>query len=103
MSEEKVTITPGDVGVLDVTPRKATHADRLAAVLLKALPHLKEQIESGEWGPKGAPYFFRTLGDGRMGLVIKNAETEEQIGVVGTSREDLISQMEARLSAGGQG
>lgn len=75
-----------------------TRADRLKALLLKALPDMKPQIETGQWGPNGAPYRFGTLPDGRRKLVIENHETEERYGFVGKDHDDLLNQLEQRVS-----
>lgn len=74
-----------------------TRAERLKELLLKALPHATEQIESGEWGKDGAPYFFRSLDDGRQQLVVENRETGDRIGVVGADRDELLNKLEERL------
>ncbi len=76
---------------------KTTNAERLNGLLTKALPSQAEQIKTGEWGKQGAPYRFSTLEDGRQRLQIENRETGETIGVVGTTRDELLDALEARL------
>ncbi len=74
-----------------------TRAERLNELLVKALPNQAEQVKTGEWGKDGAPYRFSTLDDGRQRLQIENRETGETIGVVGTTRDELLDALTARL------
>jgi hypothetical protein len=95
---DKQTITAADVGTLDLTPRKETRAERLARLLTKALPNDAQRIASGEWGTDGPPYVFDTTREGKQRLLVENRETGERIGVVGTTRDELLDALDARLA-----
>jgi hypothetical protein len=75
-----------------------TRADKLNEILRKALPGCEKQIESGEWGPNGAPYSFSVTAGGKQRLVIKDAETGDSFGVVGETRDELLQKMAARFA-----
>jgi hypothetical protein len=95
---EKQTITTADVGTVDLAPRKETRAERLARLLTKALPGDAARIASGQWGQGGPPYEFHTLPGGGQRLLVENRETGERLGVVGTTRDELLDALEARLA-----
>lgn len=78
---------------------KKNRVERLFALIEKFNPEVSvETLEKGEWGKEGPPYFFDNLPDGRQRLRIVNRETGDQIGVVGSSRDELLDKLEARLS-----
>lgn len=75
-----------------------TRAERLTALLLKARPDLSDQINSGNWGPAGAPYIQKLRDDGTRTLVILDKDGDSAFKAVGKTTEDLITALEAQLS-----
>lgn len=96
---DKETLTSADVATVNAADliTRPTRAERLHGLLLKALPNQSERIKAGAWGPSGAPYVFSTLPGGRQRLVIENPETGDRIGVTGSSRDELLDALEAKL------
>lgn len=74
-----------------------THAQRLARLLARLLPHDAERIATSEWGKAGPPYQFKTAEDGRQKLIIEDRLTESRVGFVGSSRLELLDQLEAHV------
>ena len=75
-----------------------TRAERLNALLKKALSGADPaKIDAGDWGAK-CPYTFTTNADGSERLVVENYETGDRIGVVGANRDELLDKLDARLA-----